>query len=1085
MRPLRLTLSAFGPYAGTVDVDFSAFGESGLYLICGDTGAGKTTLFDAISYALFGAASGEDRDAKSLRSDFADPATETYVELVFSYRGERYRVRRNPEYVRKAKRGSGTARQVAGVEFEQPGKPTITSRRQADQAIVELLGVTRDQFAQICMIAQGEFRKLLSEKTAVRAEVFRKLFATESFERFQRSLSDRKRAAYADYRDLAARIDGFGAQADFPADTPRAAERDRLVADDALTSAWLSDALNSQNAEDEQARAQADDAVTAQRALIATARDKATRAAERDRLAGERMKTQQELDGQTARHEQLAAAATAAHANDAVAASERARALEIERALSRYDELDRAAAEAKRARTEAAQAHAAVDAITDKRAAETRRQQELELAAAQAEDAKVARTAAEGKAALLDRKVDEAKRAVAALDALDAAARAEATARQVLDAASRDLAETETQLADAQEHAHALAGSADELARAQEALAQAERTRDDAETKRAAAYDAQIEHDRSIEAVAAAAQAFEAARAVYEEKRSREQAAADAHRHALDRYLDGQAGVLAATLRDGHPCPVCGSTEHPAPAGALTGTPSKEDVEALARTAHAAQNERAAASEKAAAARATLESRKEAEATRAAREGDAAAIDARIDATTAALAERINVCATCANAVSAARAKVNEHTAADKRAQALATTRDARMKARFQAKSAADVAAAETHRLRSELPCEKRAEAESQLAAAQAACDANARELAQAKKRLASALEARRQLEASKRASEQLAADALAADKRSRDADAAAHERSARLDALRASLPFATRAEAETTMNAARARATKLEQASTQADRAVSACEQEIARLRERAASLSKRIAVLADVDAADSAPDAGPLSALESQLEELTARRDAVMARLAANTRIAQALADAMEQGEAAEKRFGAIAQLADAAEGRLKGTQHLAFETYVQGLYFDEVIAAANRRLEVVSDHRYRLTRCVGGHDLVSQSGLDLDVFDNYTGKERSASSLSGGESFEASLCLALGLSDVVQQRAGGVQLDTMFIDEGFGSLDEEALAASVRMLTTLSGGDKLIGIISHVDELRVAIDRKIVVRRGRAGSSVSIEA
>ena len=205
----------------------------------------------------------------------------------------------------------------------------------------------------------------------------------------------------------------------------------------------------------------------------------------------------------------------------------------------------------------------------------------------------------------------------------------------------------------------------------------------------------------------------------------------------------------------------------------------------------------------------------------------------------------------------------------------------------------------------------------------------------------------------------------------------------------------------------------------------------------------------------------------------------------LSANEKTLEQVRLLAKKAGAVDERYGEVATLADTANGRLAGKDKIAFETYVQSMYFDRMIAAANRRLRAMTNERYKLVRRRAAITKSGQSGLDLDVMDAYTGKMRDASSLSGGESFKAALALALGLSDVVQAHAGGVQLDTMFIDEGFGSLDQESLQLAVKTLTELSGGDKLIGIISHVDELKESIDRKIVVKRGRNGSSVSIEA
>ena len=193
MRPVKLTVSAFGPYAAEVSVDFEKLGEEGLYLICGDTGAGKTTIFDAISFALFGYASGADRSARSLRSDFARPDVETFVELAFEHRGERYVVRRNPEYERPKKRGDGTTTQLADATLAHEGEPPVTGTRGVDKAIEELLGIDRNQFSQIVMIAQGDFRRLLQADTKERAAIMRKLFGTAPYLGFQNALATRSR----------------------------------------------------------------------------------------------------------------------------------------------------------------------------------------------------------------------------------------------------------------------------------------------------------------------------------------------------------------------------------------------------------------------------------------------------------------------------------------------------------------------------------------------------------------------------------------------------------------------------------------------------------------------------------------------------------------------------------------------------------------------------------------------------------------------------------------------------------------------------------------------------------------------------
>ena len=192
MRPIKLTMSAFGPYSGEVVVDFASLGSTGLYLVCGDTGAGKTTIFDAVSFALFGSPSGQDRTARSLRSDFASAATPTFVELEFEHRGQRYTIRRNPEYERPKLRGDGLTTQTADAELRMPEAAPITGTRDVDAAILELIGIDRSQFSQIVMIAQGDFRRLLSAGTKERAAILRKLFGTAPYDEFQKALKRRR-----------------------------------------------------------------------------------------------------------------------------------------------------------------------------------------------------------------------------------------------------------------------------------------------------------------------------------------------------------------------------------------------------------------------------------------------------------------------------------------------------------------------------------------------------------------------------------------------------------------------------------------------------------------------------------------------------------------------------------------------------------------------------------------------------------------------------------------------------------------------------------------------------------------------------
>ena len=197
MRPLKLVISAFGPYADRMELDMDSLGSSGLYLIAGDTGAGKTTIFDAITFALYGEASGESREPSMLRSEYAQPDTPTEVEMVFSHAGKEYTIKRNPEYMRPAKRGSGMTKALANAELLYPDQRVLTKKREVDAAIVEILGIDRNQFSQIAMLAQGDFRKLLLAGTAERQKIFRELFQTRYYQILQLRIKDHAKELHA------------------------------------------------------------------------------------------------------------------------------------------------------------------------------------------------------------------------------------------------------------------------------------------------------------------------------------------------------------------------------------------------------------------------------------------------------------------------------------------------------------------------------------------------------------------------------------------------------------------------------------------------------------------------------------------------------------------------------------------------------------------------------------------------------------------------------------------------------------------------------------------------------------------------
>ena len=306
-------------------------------------------------------------------------------------------------------------------------------------------------------------------------------------------------------------------------------------------------------------------------------------------------------------------------------------------------------------------------------------------------------------------------------------------------------------------------------------------------------------------------------------------------------------------------------------------------------------------------------------------------------------------------------------------------------------------------------------------------------------------------------------------------------ELDAQKKAIESTLPCPSLNQATSQLEQARTQREALEQARTKAKQELENLQRNIVRCKDNQQSCLEILKIAPEID---EERQNQLLSAAEEELAICHAQSEKLNYRRKTNEKAGTQLNRALDASARLEQRFAQIKELADVANGKLTGQARVSFETYVQGIYFDQIIAAANRRLGALTQGRYELLRDTSGENHQGQTGLELNVLDNFTGRARSASSLSGGETFQASLCLALGLSDVVQAHAGGIQLDTMFIDEGFGSLDQESLGAAIGMLSNLSSENKLIGIISHVLELKGAIDRKIIVKRTPLGSKLHME-
>ena len=894
MRPLKLTLSAFGPYAAETVLDLAQLGRGGLYLVTGDTGAGKTTLFDAITYALYDHSSGGVREGAMLRSKYAEPGTPTFVELEFEVRGQRCTVRRNPEYLRPKARGEGfTTEKADACLTYADGRPPVTRAKDVTAAVVDIIGLDYNQFSQIAMIAQGQFTRLLNASTEERSKIFRKLFRTQPYQRLQERL-----------------------QAENAALTRQREEQSVRIGQLLSGLSW--------------AEGDADGAVLDELAPLCEAGGQAS---------PETLLPL--LDALLAGQEQALSAATAART-------------EAEAELDKLQQTLGRAEQAEKLRLELTAAQTRQDALRPV------------LDAAEAEAARHA-----GDAAALDAlagKLERAKADLAAFDGLDSLEKKLSAARDAaalenaraekrraalgqLDGELTALEQSLAALGGAEAENVSLEARAEQLARRETALAQLAQSLAEGQRRGQAARQAQ---ERYLLADGAKERAH-------------------ALRDHLERaFLNAQAGLLAEGLTDGTPCPVCGSTHHPKRAVLPAEAPTQARVDAARQSADEA--DRAAQEASAAAAKAVAADR-EAKATL--RRDAEALLPERFTSPEGPVKLTVSLL----------------KTALAEESEALHAAQEALDKAQKQNAAA--------------LAAKARQEDERQKKTAQrSALEAEAR---------ASAEEAARQ-SASTKALEAQCAEA------------------------RAALPAAGREEAR---------------------RALAGLENE-------------RCALRAGMDTAASA-----LAKARQDYAAAEAAVTALTARLLPNRKAADLYRQHAAARAELERRWQWVNALASTAGGTLSSKQKIRLEAYIQMNYLDAILVHANTRLMQMTAGQYELER-VGAENQRSQSGLDLGVIDHYNGTRRSVKTLSGGESFKASLALALGLSDEVQSAAGGIRLDTLFLDEGFGSLDDESLEQAIRVLAGLTEGDRLVGIISHVAALKERIDKQVVVKKARSGGS-----
>lgn len=1320
MKPKKLVISAFGPYADRMELDFERLGGGGLYLITGDTGAGKTTIFDAITFALYGEASGEVRKGEMFRSKYAKPEVRTFVELTFTYQGKDYTVKRNPEYLRPKDRGQGMTMEKANAELIFPDeRQPVTKISEVTKAVTELLGLDQRQFRQIAMIAQGDFQKLLLAGTADRSEIFRKMFHTEIYQELQNRLREEAKARWKTYDEKKRSISQYLDNVVCPEDARWKKEFDRLKKENFNGQVMRGMELLAQCIEwdEEQLRMLKEEQralygeIEKKNQLLGKIKERQTRQAEKEQKENERKLLLPEVEEKKKKSEQAEKEAGICEKLEEQIWEEKA-CLELLRKMKQEQETmtqlqkelqETAETKAKlqeeqeNAKKVLEQQKARKEKLSGTEAELARTEQKETYAAEQVQQLsayceEIGKTADEEAAkkeeenALCEKiKETEHTEGKAAEEAEKLAGQdkvcekfqeeKESIRRKIL-----TLAEAKKQLEKKTDEVQRLAKRLKQLQREEEKL-QADRTvTAEQMAKRGSAALLQEKYRQERETLENLLRGWEQACQELEEKQS-------AYRDGIQKrdnlrktyqameslFLDAQAGILAEKLTEGEPCPVCGAIHHPQPAKRAEHTPDKatldqkkeelrEQEETAAGQSEAAGNCSRRVKELREQLTACLlkkmphereekqgngltetdkessfqeenetqrflpmsdslfcqeavkkaEQLQEEESKQKVRQTEYAELEktqtrqqenletlkkaiagaqadlGRVEGTQKALEEQLNkeiaeaekepgveeVTASaerkgstekkgaaedrdyaetddrnflvgqiekvlsfwenrqkqCGEEFAAAQAKMK------RRAECIALQKEAESSQKKDHEQLQRVRSClevlQSDRKRWNEKEEKLLETLEQQRKEIKSADQfeNIAEISFTEKQFLEILtdtekqlwvrsmqeqrywkekqetleKQKRNLLAQKEELQRIQLEIQAETQKIEQREKTIREKEL-LEAKR-------KAEQKALQERIQEKETKLagkeekellehikgwETQKEQRKAAQKTAKEELDAVQKNLTEVQAALAAIQTLEAADEEADLQGQqlpseTELQENLEMLSGRKQELDQRYneqyhAANTNqnVYQAVQTQQSQMQEVEEEYKWVNALADTATGNVTGKRKIDLETYAQMAYFDRILRKANVRFLTMSQGQYELKRQEDGGNIKSKAGLELNVIDHYNGTERSVRTLSGGESFQASLSLALGLSDEIQSYAGGIQLDSMFVDEGFGSLDAESLNQAVKALEGLAEGNCLVGIISHVPELKDRIERKIVVTKNRSRDGVGSRA
>jgi exonuclease SbcC len=1016
MRPLHLTMQAFGPYAGREELDFRLLGKNSFFLIHGPTGGGKTTILDAICFALYGVSSGEEREGKEMRSDHAEPSLATEVAFDFSLGEDLYRVSRSPEQERPKKRGDGTTRKNPEAtlwRLLERGKGSLVESdvlesqwSRVTERIEEILGFKSDQFRQVIMLPQGQFRKLLMANSTEREDILEVLFQTEVYRRIEEAL---KEAA----KELVDEVESLEDRRGIILEQAGVEKKEELVAHKGSLETLLGELA-------ERLKELREKEKTAQTKLR-----EGNLLEVKFKEKGEAEKALVELAGRKAEVEEKRGELSRARKAAELSGVEEALRERLEEAREKEEGLEE---------------------IRQKLGEAEEKRKEADRLLAEEKEREGERNEAQQRITLLEGLSDRIKELGTARTNLGGAEKKVKLAKKEHETAKNALRDLEGKIKSLEDTIKELSPKANVLEALGERLRKAKKDlkqREVLEDLREKLGKVKASHGKLLEKQKAADKKYATAREELEKL------------EAL--WEKGQAGLLAQSLVANEPCPVCGATEHPSPAHLAEGVLG--ETELISKRESLKELE---------------EIRDTVRVNESTIRNDVTGLEAQVESLEGSLEEiagqslddvrreyeqldlRFREAEGAKQKFDGLTGELDE---AKKKEPSAKEVLEKAEEALLVANLALESARAVVREKQSALPENLRTlpELNETTEAARSKLDALKKALEKAQK----AANIANQNEAT--CKEAVKGAEKAAKEATRKADKAKKEFTKKLTAA----GFASNEEFE---------------ASKREDEDIGSLDSEINDYESSLKAAKMRVTKARQSTKGLTRPD---LELLEEKARETKSHSEGNLANQATvRTELGQVkawLKDLSENDEKLaelEKRYDVVGKIAEVANG--KNPEGIAFQRFVLSALLDDVLVASTERLKLMSRGRFYLARVRQRADRRTAGGLDLEVYDSYTGTTRPVSTLSGGESFLASLSLAMGLADVVQAYAGGIHLETIFVDEGFGSLDPEALELALKALVDLQRGERLVGIISHVPELKEMVGVRLEVTSTRSGST-----